>query len=152
MKSYQEKLKDPRWQKKRLRALEKAKWTCQNCGDKKSTLHIHHLKYKSNPWESPYKDLKVLCSICHKMENEKKEVKYILKEIIDKEYMQSYYNKWECICDFNYEYKRFIWNVFAQIMQRDKDQKTSAILKNHVEEVIDSICKKLKIRVVRKNG
>jgi len=31
-KTYGEKLKDPRWQKKRLGLLEKADWTCLFCG------------------------------------------------------------------------------------------------------------------------
>ena len=64
--TYQEKLKDPRWQKKRLEILEKHKWTCCICGDKESTLHVHHLKYNDDPWDVPDDYLIVLCDKCHK--------------------------------------------------------------------------------------
>ena len=37
-----EKYKDPRWQKKRLKILERDKWACQLCDGKEKTLHIHH--------------------------------------------------------------------------------------------------------------
>jgi len=46
--SYQEKLKDPRWQKKRLEILQRDGWKCKWCGEEKQTLHIHHLKYQRN--------------------------------------------------------------------------------------------------------
>ena len=42
---YAEKLKDPRWQKKRLEILERDAWVCQKCFDTKSTLHVHHRIY-----------------------------------------------------------------------------------------------------------
>lgn len=65
--SYSQKLKDPRWQKLRLEMMERAKWACQHCGDKESSLQVHHTHYefKLEPWEySPY-SLRVLCEDCH---------------------------------------------------------------------------------------
>ena len=41
-KSYKKLLKDPRWQKKRLKVLERAGWACEECGDTKTELHVHH--------------------------------------------------------------------------------------------------------------
>lgn len=64
-KSYTEKLKDPRWQKKRLRILERDNFTCRFCGDNENTLHVHHIKYFKNPWDSYEEDLITLCEICH---------------------------------------------------------------------------------------
>lgn len=66
--TYLEKLKDPRWQKKRLEILERDKWTCASCGDKKSTLHVHHIFYlsKTEPWDVPSGLLITLCEDCHK--------------------------------------------------------------------------------------
>lgn len=65
---YSEKLKDPRWQKKRLEVLERAGWKCQCCGDEGSTLHVHHLVYiKGDPWESPDDTLECLCEECHEL-------------------------------------------------------------------------------------
>ncbi len=68
--SYFEKLKDPRWQKIRLKILERDNWTCQNCGDKESTLNVHHRYYKPKlePWEYPEESLITLCEECHEFE------------------------------------------------------------------------------------
>ena len=67
MKTYSDKLKDPRWQKKRLEIMQRDEWKCQGCGDKKNTLNVHHLRYIENkkPWE--YEDMyyMTLCDECH---------------------------------------------------------------------------------------
>ena len=82
---YAEKLKDPRWQKKRLKILERDEFTCTQCGDKKRTLHVHHLFYlkDQNPWEYDDKSLLTICDRCHDDEhNEKKETdEYLLSAI-----------------------------------------------------------------------
>ena len=64
---YSEKLKDPRWQKKRLQVMEKAKFKCVECGDSKSTLAVHHSVYfKGNdPWDYPDELLRCFCEKCH---------------------------------------------------------------------------------------
>lgn len=66
-KSYSEKLRDPRWQKKRLEVLEAANWTCEECGCKTKELHVHHIWYQQGkaPWEYPVEALAVLCATCH---------------------------------------------------------------------------------------
>lgn len=71
-KTYAEKLKDPRWQKKRLKILERDNWTCLHCESKDITLHVHHTYYKPGiePWEASDKCLKTLCENCHEMERE----------------------------------------------------------------------------------
>lgn len=65
--NYAAKLRDPRWQKKRLEIFERDNWTCQNCGDKKQTLVVHHKMYLPGlePWEYPSKYLTTFCSDCH---------------------------------------------------------------------------------------
>lgn len=67
MKSYAEKLKDPRWQKKRLEILERDGWKCRRCQNKDDTLNVHHLIYeaKKAPWEYPPALLISLCTKCH---------------------------------------------------------------------------------------
>lgn len=62
---YAEKLKDPRWQQKRLKIFERDQWTCVLCGDKESTLHVHHEIYNGEPWDAPEEYLKTHCEICH---------------------------------------------------------------------------------------
>ena len=51
-KTYQELLKDPRWQKKRLEIMEEHNFKCENCGDETETLNIHHGYYAKDcdPW------------------------------------------------------------------------------------------------------
>ena len=70
--AYGEKLKDPRWQKQRLRILERDGWACQLCFNTESTLHIHHLYYEVGfePWEYPAEALVTLCESCHTDEGE----------------------------------------------------------------------------------
>jgi len=67
---YSEKLKDPRWQKKRLEILERDLWTCRWCGDKNTTLHVHHIFHLPGrePWNIPDGFLITLCETCHKPE------------------------------------------------------------------------------------
>jgi 5-methylcytosine-specific restriction endonuclease McrA len=70
--SYLEKLKDPRWQKKRLQILERDGWKCAWCDNADDTLHVHHLWYGKNqePWESDTNSLITLCEFCHEWESE----------------------------------------------------------------------------------
>jgi hypothetical protein len=65
--TYEEKLKDPRWQKKRLRVFERDGWKCTKCGTQEETLHVHHKKYvrDGEPWDVPSSQLVTLCSECH---------------------------------------------------------------------------------------
>lgn len=68
VKSYFELLKSPTWQKKRNKILDRDNYTCQHCGDKEKTLHVHHLIYTSGkkPWEYPNDCLITYCCDCHK--------------------------------------------------------------------------------------
>jgi len=67
--TYAEKLRDPRWQKRRLELLQAADWTCQICLSKTDTLHVHHGCYRRNtePWEYPDRVMHVYCDECHGM-------------------------------------------------------------------------------------
>ena len=70
--TYSEKLKDPRWQKKRLEIMERDGFACQSCGDNESTLNVHHCRYVTgkNPWEYDNLSLTTLCEPCHEMQHE----------------------------------------------------------------------------------
>lgn len=72
MKTYWEKLKDPRWQKKRLEVLQDHDFSCEVCGDGTSTLHVHHKQYFKGrePWEYETDQLAVLCEGCHESHHE----------------------------------------------------------------------------------
>jgi glutaredoxin len=75
---YIEKLKDPRWQKKRLEIFQKANFKCEYCTSAKDTLHVHHKTYfkDRDPWEYSNYFLICLCYECHQwLEDLKTEVK-----------------------------------------------------------------------------
>jgi len=81
--TYIEKLKSPKWQKKRLEILERDNFSCKCCGDSESSLHVHHTKYLANtdPWEYENDSLVTLCEMCHtEVTWQKKEVKRIIDE------------------------------------------------------------------------
>ena len=65
--TYSEKLRDPRWQKKRLKVLERDEYTCQRCGADSKELHVHHGYYRrhAEPWEYESSTLHTLCRDCH---------------------------------------------------------------------------------------
>jgi hypothetical protein len=69
--SYAEKLRDPRWQKKRMEILERDGWACSKCGATDKTLHVHHKRYEAgrDPWDYPGDALAALCEQCHEAEH-----------------------------------------------------------------------------------
>jgi hypothetical protein len=70
--TYIEKLKDPRWQKKRLEIFQRDDFTCRFCGRKDKSLHLHHTEYINavEPWEYPDESLLTICEDCHFIEYE----------------------------------------------------------------------------------
>jgi 5-methylcytosine-specific restriction endonuclease McrA len=69
-KEYAQALRDPRWQKKRLKIFQRDGWRCRKCGSKKITLVVHHLKYtRKYPWNEPDVHLITWCEKCHNKEH-----------------------------------------------------------------------------------
>lgn len=70
--AYAQKLKDPRWQKRRLEILSRDEFTCQMCFDSESTLVVHHRYYVwgREPWDYNDDFLVTLCQDCHEAEHE----------------------------------------------------------------------------------
>jgi len=64
--SYAKKLRDPRWQKKRLEILSRDDFKCRLCANGKEELHVHHISYKGEPWDQDSDKLITLCKSCHK--------------------------------------------------------------------------------------
>lgn len=65
--SYLDKLKSPKWQKKRLEILQRDEFTCINCDSTDKNLQVHHTIYINdrNPWEYEDFQLITLCEDCH---------------------------------------------------------------------------------------
>lgn len=76
--AYQEKLKDPRWQRKRSEILRANHFRCEDCKRTEKTLEIHHCYYIKGfePWEYGVELLMCLCSDCH--EHRQKREQFIL--------------------------------------------------------------------------
>lgn len=69
--SYSEKLKDSRWQRKRLEIMGRDEFECQKCHCKDhGMLSVHHRHYINGrePWDYPGELLITLCQQCHKEE------------------------------------------------------------------------------------
>jgi hypothetical protein len=81
--TYSEKLKDPRWQKKRLEIFNRDNWTCLKCGSSTKTLVVHHLKYKSDPWEIEDEFLKTLCEDCHNESHDDASIELLKNELLE---------------------------------------------------------------------
>ena len=67
MGSYSEKLRDPRWQKKRLEIFGRDGFACTCCGAKDKTLALHHSIYLRgrDPWDYPDGAFLTICEECH---------------------------------------------------------------------------------------
>lgn len=85
IKNFNEQIKSPLWQKRRLEILQKDNFTCQACGDKESQLNVHHFSYDPNKnyWEYEDWQLITLCEKCHSKEHNyfKKEINVQINEI-----------------------------------------------------------------------
>ena len=67
MSTYSDKLKDPRWQRKRLEILERDQFKCRHCRSAEKTLHVHHRIYRKGkmPWDYEDQVFVSLCEECH---------------------------------------------------------------------------------------
>jgi len=64
--TYADKLKDPRWQRKRLAIMERDNFTCRDCRATDKHLHVHHCFYeKGGPWDTRDELLITVCDECH---------------------------------------------------------------------------------------
>jgi len=73
--SYAEKLKDPRWQRKRLEVMNRDAFTCRDCESKDKTLNVHHCFYeKGDPWDTADQFLITVCEGCHKERHESEDL------------------------------------------------------------------------------
>jgi len=70
---YKDKLKDPRWIKRRREIMERDNHRCMICGEDSVLLNVHHLLYRkyAEPWEYDDRELVTLCEDCHKMVHDK---------------------------------------------------------------------------------
>ena len=69
--TYSQKLREPRWQRKRLEILSRDNWTCKFCYSTEKNLQVHHVVYrKIDPWDYPDYLYQTLCEDCHAIRQE----------------------------------------------------------------------------------
>src|SRR2546426_945440 len=77
---YIEKLRDPRWQRKRLEVLQANGWRCEDCGAGDKTLEVHHCFYirQLEPWDYGLDLLMCLCRECHEFRQGREQAAHII--------------------------------------------------------------------------
>lgn len=120
--NYSEKLKNPKWQKKRLEILNLHGFKCENCGCEDKELHIHHRFYLKGRevWQYDNDVFQVLCSDCHEKEHSKE------KEVIDV-IPEKYKILIECVDSLNlrngnnqYHLEVLLSTILAEEIERDE--------------------------------
>jgi hypothetical protein len=94
MDAYSKLLLSPQWQRKRLEIMQRDNFTCVRCGDSKTTLNVHHIRYVRGrkPWEYEPKHLETLCAPCHKNEHGKSSRTATPQETIRVEFIPELYS------------------------------------------------------------
>jgi hypothetical protein len=127
---YSEKLKSPKWQKKRLEILERDDFMCQCCGDTESQLQVHHKKYifGKDVWDYNNDLLITFCSDCHKQVTElKKDVKNRIDlDFIYPEYLQEL----GCILEVIECFNPYDLMMVRKSIEKYNDKRIKKILKN----------------------
>ena len=84
--TYNDLLKRPEWQEKRLKILQRDEYRCKYCGstDKLCVHHKYYLQYpnheKVKPWNYPDDALITLCNKCHYKVHKRKPIKVYYKK------------------------------------------------------------------------
>lgn len=66
--NYKEQIKDPRWQRKRLEAMQADRFTCQICFHSDKPLNVHHKRYieGAKAWNTKQTNLSPFAKIAMK--------------------------------------------------------------------------------------
>jgi hypothetical protein len=127
MKTYSEKLRDPKWQKKRLEVLQRDEFCCQLCNDKETELHIHHIFYRKgkNPWEYNDNELVTYCKYCHLIVEKYKD--FVVFQVNN---INNYYLVHLCEYDINMDLIPFLF-----ILQLDKKVNFNELARLNFNEI-----------------
>lgn len=66
---YKEYLRSDHWKALRKQALERDKHCCQRCPARDLELHVHHLFYRDNFYDTRLEDVLTICFLCHRIEH-----------------------------------------------------------------------------------
>ena len=91
--TYAEKLKDPRWQRKRLEIMQRDEFICTACKASDKSLNVHHCYYlpRTNVWEYPDSAMVSLCEDCHN------EITFRIPKVMEKIKTPDDATRWESL-------------------------------------------------------
>lgn len=116
--TYAQKLRDPRWQEKRLRVLDRDKFKCQRCPNDKREVQVHHFDYLSfiDPWDYPMDMLITLCDVCHDKEKLRWKAEfYLLNSLRMKGFLVEDLTRLSCNIDKNPDFVNHILLLIKKI-------------------------------------
>lgn len=127
MKTYSEKLSDPRWQKRRLDILQRDNFSCQYCYSKDKKLNVHHRYYvsKRDPWIYPSWALVSICDDCHQSYHSySMNYFYNFEDFIDSlsggNYTDDFANNIRILIESNSDYHKI--ETFKKILEGNKNE------------------------------
>lgn len=151
--TYAEKLKHPKWQRKRLEILSRDNFKCRLCGDEETELHVHHKEYHNGcePWEYENSLLVTLCKHCHFITEDavvenKIEVLQVMRTFVDKEFNRRKLFFYVVVRDL--EIDRF----FIYIYHKDEEDKNIRFIDVLPHTFIQSFDKVIKKHGKNKNN
>lgn len=116
--SYSEKLKDPRWQIKRLRIFERDNFACRVCYRKDMELQVHHIDYFPgvDPWDYPNHMLTTLCKEHHEFELGREKVdKYLITTLKSNGFLVPDLLALSCKCDTDEDFVQALLNTLRDM-------------------------------------
>lgn len=119
--NYSEKLKNPKWQKKRLEVLNLRGFKCELCSCETKELHVHHRFYLKGRevWEYDNDVFQVLCCDCHTKEHENKNaVTEKIIEVIPDKYKRLI-SLLEKLNEIDARNTDFIETIFSSVLESD---------------------------------
>ena len=143
---YQEKWKDPRWQRKRLEVFERDGWACRECGEKDKTLSVHHIYYENNkdgtpkdPWDYPLLALVTMCGEDHEFEKYMREIRdtWLIEQLQFCGLTSGdVSNLWQAACDFGENTTRpLLMGKFMSKLILDKERFRKLAIELDMEQI-----------------
>lgn len=125
---YIKKLRDPRWQKMRLKIMERDEYACRQCGDSENTLNVHHCYYDDKePWDYESSSLLTLCEDCHKSQTEsiKFDKKHVINTLSSKGMVSYHFHEISCAIQESgiYQFDDFYVDALSWSIKNEKARK-----------------------------
>ncbi len=119
--SYKEKLRDPRWQRKKNEVLNRDNYQCFDCKSTTKNLQVHHLDYIQgiDPWEYPMDMLRTLCEKCHEKEKGRIDMeRHLATTLMHKGFLMSDLLAFSCKLETDTQFCETLLKVLRDFQER----------------------------------